>query len=300
MPDQNDRVKTFSFPELYKHPRLPENSIISHGLYKRGCMLVIGGAPKAYKSFLLLSIAVSLAIGRNLFGATRSNHGRHQAVFTIDRPRRILLFEQEIGEDDLEDRLAPMYETMSPSEQELFRQNFFSHSLDGDLNFDTKEGMKAIESIIMEVKPEIVMFDPLIEFHSQDENSPTSMANMLKNLTQLCRRTKTSPMFTHHESKGNAESTRSGGDRLRGASSLFGKADTVINVSVINRNAMRLRLEFTLRRGKPLVDLAVKLDSDTLEAKFLCWQGDKGWKNAVKQSLDEMGIGDLEGSEKIQ
>lgn len=285
--DDNDQpVKTYRFDQLYKHERKPETSIISDKLLKAGAMMVVGGAPKSYKSFILLAIAVSIATGRNLFGAFRSNHGRPVPAFTIDKSRRVLLFEKEIGEDDLEDRLAPLYESLNPDEQKLFRENFFSHSVDNKINFDTVEGMKELERIIREVKPEVVIFDPLIEFHSQDENSSTSMATMLKNFMILCRRTKVTPILSHHEGKVDADAGRDGGSRLRGSSALYGKGDTFINLKVVNKNAMRIQVEFTLRRGKPIKDILIKLDPDTLEARFICWQGDKAWKK-LKSSLDD-------------
>lgn len=284
--DSAPRVKTFSFTELYKHIRQPDTSIISEKILKEGALLVVGGAPKSYKSFVLLAIAVSLATGRNLFGAYRSNHGRPVKVFNVDKPRRVLFFEQEIGEDDLEDRIAPLYESLAPHEQELFRQNFFSHSLDGSLRFDTADGMRELERIVKEVRPDVGIFDPLIEFHDQDENSPTAMATMLKNFTRLCRRTHFTPIISHHEGKDHGDSGRDGGSRLRGASSLFGKGDTFINLRVVNKNAMRIQVEFTLRRGKPIKDMIIKLDPDTLEARFLCWQGDKLWKQ-YRNPVDE-------------
>lgn len=289
MIDGHDSVKTFAFHELLNHPRKPESTIISEGLFKVGSMLVIGGAPKAYKSFAMLALAVSTATGRNLFGAHRSPHGRPEKVFVVDRPRRVILFEQEVGEDDLEDRLTPFYNSLLPHEQELFRRNFHSHSLDSDLRLDMKEGMQLIEQHIVGAQAEIAMYDPLIEFHNQEENSPTAMSAMLKNLTSVSRRTKSSPILSHHESKpsANGDNGRAGGDRLRGASSLYGKADTILNLTVINRNAMRIRVDFTLRRGKPIKSMILKVDPVTLEPKFLCWEGDKLWKKMVSPLIDE-------------
>lgn len=283
-------VKTYSFAQLHNHKRNPESCIISEGLFKKGSMVVIGGPPKAYKSFIMLSLAVSLATGRNLFGAFRSPHGRPEKVFTIDKPRKVLLFEQEIGEDDLEDRIVPFFNSMLSHEQELFRENFFSHSLDRDLRFDTPAGGKRFEELIREISPEIAMFDPLIEFHDQEENSPTAMSGMLKNLTRLCQRTHVDPVISHHEGKGREDDQRNGGDRLRGASTLFGRADTFINLRVVNRNAMRIAVEFILRRGKPIKDLMLRMDPDSLEPRFMCWKGDKLWKKMVLPTDDELSL----------
>lgn len=298
MNDENE-VKTHSFGQLYRHERKPESTIISNNLFKEGSLMIIGGAPKTYKSFILLAIAASLTLGRNLFNTYRSPHGRPEKMFVIDKPRKVLMFEQEIGEDDLEDRIVPWYERLSIDEQVLFRQNFMSHSLDRDLRFDKAEGAAKLERIIRAASPDIVIFDPLIEFHEADENSATQMNAVMRNFQQICKRTKVSPILSHHEGK-EGDSPRIGGDRLRGSSALYGKADTLINLKINNRNAMRIEVEFTLRRGRPIQNLMLKLDPDTLECNFLCWAGDKNWKK-YQTGVDDISVlSDMKASGREQ
>lgn len=280
-------VTTFAFKHLLDHSRDPGSHIISDGILKKGALMVIGGPPKAYKSFVTTSIAICLATGRNLFGTTRTRHGRHSQAFTIVSPQRILMFEQEIGEDDLEDRIRPFYSSLPPDAQQLLRENLFTHSLDRTLRFDSAQSCASTEAIIRTVKPNIVIFDPLIEFHDQEENSPSAMAGVLKNLMLMCDRCHVTPILCHHEGK-EGDSPRAGGDRLRGASSIYGKGDTFISLRVVNRNACKIQVEFTLRRGKPIPDLLLKIDPETLEAKFLCWRGDKNWKRLASPADDSV------------
>ena len=280
-------VKVYTLRELIGHERNPDNSIISDGLMKHGALLVIGGPPKTYKSFILNTLAVALATGQNLFSATRTLHREPEKAFTVNRPYRVLICEQEMGEDDLEDRLKPLIESLSPELRELALGNIMTISLDHDIKFDTAEGMEHLEDVVTVSKADIVIFDPLIEFHSQEENSNTAMATMLKNLVTFCRRTGVTPVLSHHEGKeGMIE--RSGADRLRGAGALFAKGDAFVSVKVINRNACQLQLDFTLRRGKPLKSLIVRLHPDTMAVEFVCWHGSKQWKETVAKNAKMM------------
>lgn len=297
---EHEPVKTYRFSELRNHPRQPDTSIVSDGLLKKGSLLVIGAPPKSYKSFVLNSIAISIACGRNLFGAHRSDHGRPVPVFTVDKPRRVLIVEQEVGADDLEDRLLPNYLALNSDERMLVDNNLMTHSFDPGLRFDTADGMMLIEEMLKAHKPEIVIFDPLIEFHCQEENSNTAMATILKNFVNLCRRCDVTPMLSHHEGK-EGQVMRDGGDRLRGATALFGKGDTFLTLRVINRNSGRIQIDFTVRRKKPIRSMIVRLDPDTLEVNFLCWQGSKEWKRHASPADDsKTALDDLDPEGKIQ
>lgn len=282
--------KTYAFSELYRHVPQPDSSIISDGLLKKGSMMVIGGPPKSYKSFLLQHLAICLATGRNLFGATRTAHGRLSKAFLVDRPRRVLFCEQELGEDDLRDRLLPVYESLTPPERALMNANLFTRSMDLELRFDKGAGSTRLEQVITQCGPEIAIFDPLIEFHDQEENSSTAMSGMLKNLKRICARTDVTPILSHHEGKIPDESTKTGGDRLRGASALFGKGDTFLNTTVRNRNAMRIIVDFTLRRGRPLNSIMVQVDRNNLDIRLIAWKGTKEWKTYWSKKDDDIDI----------
>jgi hypothetical protein len=66
-----------------------------------------------------------------------------------------------------------------------------------------------------------------------------------------------------------------------------GKVDGAILVNVHNRGARILRLDFVLRRGRPIDSLYVKLDGDTLRSDFLCWYRDADRKRKIGKSDDE-------------
>jgi len=267
-----NRVKTFPFHELLNHPRHADtNSLIEEGILKNNALMIVGGPPKSYKSFVSNTIAVDLIVGRNLFTAIRSDHGRHCLAFNIPKPQRVLIFEQEIGEDDLEDRLKPLYESLLPDKQKFMRDNLFTHSLDHSMQLDNSDGLKLIDEVIGDIKPTVTIFDPLIEFHTSDENSPTAMAKVMRCLDWLRERHKFATIMDHHAGK-ETQIRKTGGDALRGASSIYGKLDTYLALKPVNRNASLIEAEFTVRRGKPICPFYLQLNPLTMRADFKDWK----------------------------
>lgn len=267
---ENEVVKTYSFRALRGHKRThTDNSLIREGILNRNSILVIGGPAKSYKSFTANTIGLNLVTGGSMFNAYRSSHGRSEAAFAIPEPVRVLVIEQEVGEDDLEDRLLPNFNNLPMDKQELVYDNFFTHSLDHELQLDVPVGVNRLSQVIGDVKPQVVIFDPLIEFHTSNENDTQGMAKMLRALDWLREKHKFAPIMVHHEGHFN-DNGRQGADRLRGSSVLFGKGDAFLMLSTYHSRCRILRVDFTIRRGKQPPSLYLRVD-ENLAANFFCW-----------------------------
>jgi hypothetical protein len=267
-------VRTYQFEQLLNHPRQAEtNILIGDGILKNNSILAVVGLSKSFKSFILNTIAIDMIVGRNLFSAYHNTHGRLSKAFEVDHASRILLIEQEIGEDDLEDRLKPIYDGLVKGQQDLMKENLFTHSLDHRIQLDEFTGYQKLADIVDGIRPEVLILDPLIEFHTSNENDTQSMAKVMRTFDKL--REDFPPLaiiFSHHQGH-SQQNPRQGIDRFRGNTVVGAKVDSAILVSVHNRNALQLRMDFVLRRGKPLDSLYVNLD-ESLRAEFLCWNCD--------------------------
>lgn len=286
------RVKTFTFRDLLNHPRHAEtNVLVEEGILKDNSILAVVGPSKSFKSFVLNTLAVDLIVKRNMFAAHRTVHGRSQVAFNVTRPCRVLMIEQEIGEDDLEDRLKPIFLNLSPDEQKLMSENLFTHSLDHTIQLDTQAGYLRLAEIVAQVRPDVLILDPLIEFHTSNENDTQGMAKVMRTFDQL--RETFSPLaivFSHHEGH-SQQNPRQGIDRFRGNTAIGAKIDSALLVSVHNRRALQLRIDFVLRRGKPLDSLYVSLDEFNLRAQFLCWYRDPSKKTKLaKMEFEDLGL----------
>lgn len=274
------QVKTYRLADLLTATFPEEDCLIEEGLLPLSGIMVIGGPPKAYKSFILNTVVTNLAIGGSVFWATHSNHGRTEEIFSVTRPCRVLLFEQEIGEADLRTRLASIVDSLDPHQQSLMRQNVFTHSCDHSIQFDTEQGLGTMDRIISEIEPDVVCLDPLIEFHTSDENSTKEMSQVLRHLDYLREKHGFATIINHHTGKPSQDKYREGPDALRGNSVIFAKGDSYLMLNPINRNAGLVRVEFTIRRGKPIKAVDLKLDWATLRANFLCFYTKKNEEKA--------------------
>lgn len=263
----------------------PDNdALIDEGLLARNAIMVIGGPPKAYKSFVLGTIICHLATGTNLFGAYRAaKHGGVLPAFNVRRQCRVLLLEQEIGVYDLKLRYNELFQRLSPSERTLMGENVALYSCDPDLQLNTPLGCQKIMALIDQYKPDVLCLDPLIEFHTLNENDTQSMRLVMANLDKIRHHRDLAVIINHHTGKGGAELMRSGPDLLRGNSVIFAKGDSYLMLSPKNRKAGIIEIEFTVRRGKPIENLTLKLDWDDLRAKFKDWGA---YRNAKGKSPD--------------
>jgi RecA-family ATPase len=224
--------------------------------------LVIGGEPKARKSYFALNVALDLARGRPLFGAFYDEDtGMNQKpVFPVMRPYKVLYIENEIGHEGLQERILPMVGGVTDDPLP-----FYITSRDLSLRMDEDKGKKLIAEQIASVMPEVVIIDPLAKFHHLDENSSQEMGYVLRTGDEWIRDFNCSVIYIHHTGHANPQAPRMGGDRLRGSTAIFGDADSIIiieNTSGKNAPEPTLKLTFELRRGKPLRDHSLKVNLD--------------------------------------
>lgn len=263
--------KTISLRELITKPVESAPFLIDEGILNVGSILVIGGPPKSYKSFILNTIIQHLINATPLFGAHSRRHGREVSRFTCPRPCRVLLLEQEIGEYDLKNRFGEQLKLIGEKEREALLSNLYIHSCDHMLQLDNQVGVNTIDAVIASVKPDVVIFDPLIEFHTADENDTQSMTRILRNIDFLREKHKFTTILSHHTRKPSDQfggTTPGTPDRLRGNSALYGKGDAFLMLSVVNRNSGIVRINATLRRAKPIKDFYVRLNRKTLQFEF--------------------------------
>lgn len=231
-------------------------NIIGRGVLPVQGKLVLGGPAKRNKSFLAINMGLDIARGRPIFGA-KYNGPEQKSVLPVTKSWRVLYIEQEIGEVGLDDRLKGMFSDYEAA----LGLPFFICSRDLGLKLDTKEGREAIEREIQEVRPEVLILDPLKEFHNLNENSAQEMGWVLGACTAWQDKYKLSTILIHHAGHVDPDRKREGGEVLRGSTAIYGNADTIIIVeakSPLSAPEPVLKLTFELRRGEPIQPVFVK------------------------------------------
>jgi hypothetical protein len=265
---------TFSMRELISTKFPPQSYWIDEGLLRYGAKLVIGGAPKSHKSFVLNSIIADMVIGGSLFETYANLHGRQERRFHCPGGARVLLLEQEIGDEGLQERFKDFIAAQDTAQQTLLLDHVFINSCNKELRLDEPTGVRYIEEVIDATKPDIVAFDPLVEFHSVDENSTQEVMKMLSAIDRMRAKFNFATIINHHAKKpqtGGFGGGSTGPNALRGSSSLYGKVDGVLMLSLANENAGIVTIAPTLRRARPIWPFQVKLDKNLLKHRFHKW-----------------------------
>lgn len=264
-------------------PSPQDRYVVASGLVPLGGLVFVGGPPKSYKSFLLLTAALQMACGIPLFGASVKHAGSSSYRFGVIRPMRVLMVEQELGWIDDRERLSPMWESLGEEQKQLICENLHIEAAPYGMNslvrLDNEESDRhyLIEAV-EKVKPDVLILDPLSMFHRQDENSARDMSLLMRNLSVIRNRFKLKgTIISHHTSKPRHDGivlTDAPPDLLRGSSVLFATGDSYIMVSRLAGD--RVRLDFTLRRHKPITSMIAAINEKSNMLEFQEWGHERG------------------------
>ncbi|MDP6250144.1 MAG: AAA family ATPase [Candidatus Pacebacteria bacterium] len=175
---------------------------------------IMSGQPGAHKSWLAWEIAVCISSGTMLFGIYECRKGR------------VLAFNDE-------DNLSMV--TCSRIKALALQKNLDIKYLDLDLinvpaitlNDDVVQ--KKLELTIKQYKPDMVIFDPLRNVHSLDEDNATAMsAKLLHFLREMNRRYSCSVLLVCHDKKSRRDGGSNRPDQVRGSNALVGWRDNAI------------------------------------------------------------------------
>jgi RecA-family ATPase len=227
--------------------------LIGRGLLPKKGQFIMGGAPKIGKSFIVLNIGIDLAFGTALFGAFYS---QNKPVFPVYQPCRVLYCENEIGEQKLQERFRQILGERDAKDLPLFIK-----SRDMEMRMDEPEGRAFLKEQIVSVRPDVLILDPLAQFHLQDENSSQHMGAIMRVGAGWIEDYGLSIIYIHHTGHGNPQYPRRGGDKLRGSSAIFAAADSIMLVDRLSAMSVRepeYRLDFELRHGEAMDAIYIK------------------------------------------
>lgn len=210
------------------HKELPAApSWIEPAILPKGGKLLFGGHAKIGKSFVMLELTRALATGTNPFGHPN---------FRCPAPARILMIEQELGEWGLQARIKNIFRGEQPRE---ITDNVFYVSKEPLLKLDTEEGRTLIRHLIADVKPNILIMDPIGKMHNYDENSNSDITKLMDTLDRIVKlgaEQHMSLIYSHHFGKPPSAKDDRTLDPLspynfRGASKWYDDADTLVTMN---------------------------------------------------------------------
>lgn len=194
-------------------------------LWGAGAVGVIGGAPKACKSWLGLDLAVSVASATACLGR-----------FEVLSPGPTLVYLAEDALPRVRDRVAQICE----------HRGLSLHGLDlhvvtaPSLRLDIERDRRALDATLSALRPKLLVLDPLVRLHRLDENSAADVSGLLGFLRELNRRHDVALLVVHHMAK---RSRRDLGQALRGSSDLHAWTDSACYLVRYGERRLRLTVE---------------------------------------------------------
>lgn len=171
---------------------------------------VIGGAPKCSKTWLGLDLALSVATGTSCLGK-----------YPVPRPGPVLIYLAE-------DALAVVRERVEGMARHrgLELAGLEIHVITApSLRLDRQGHRNRLLETAKQLRPRLLLLDPLVRLHGVDENNAGEVAELLAYVRLLQRQLDLSVILVHHTRK-NAAGGVAAGQGLRGSSDLHAFGDS--------------------------------------------------------------------------
>jgi hypothetical protein len=211
----------------------PQTQWLIEGLWSDQAVGILGGEPKCCKSFLALDVAVSVASGAACL-----------RQFPVCRTGKVLLFPAEDSLAVVRQRLEGIASAAQVSFSSLPVEVITAPSL----RLDTAVDRQRLADTVQNLRPIVLILDPLIRLHRVDENDASQIAALLSYLRELQRQFQVAVILVHHARK-DSNSSRPG-QALRGSSELHGWGDSNL---YMRRKGSQLTLS-TEHRAAPSQD----------------------------------------------
>lgn len=267
---EREILSPITFEDLMKK-EFPEIGWIVEQLIPAEAIVGLSGLPSAYKTWLILVIALAVAQGSVLFDkflATSSS---------------VLIIDEETGERWMKQRITKVQRDLPNTPVYLLSKTGFKltpASVKGLLAFSKDKGVR------------LIIFDSLLRIHTAtDENNAVEMAKVF-GLFQQLNKAGISVLFTHHNRKPGLMRSSNPSQDMRGSSDIFAALDSHI---AVERGENFLKLTQTkLRQGEECKPFKLNIITEEDEVRFE-FAGDveqeqsrkDDFKNAIQDLLKE-------------
>lgn len=173
----------------------------------------LGSPPKHCKTWLALEMAVAVASGSPCLGA-----------FAVPAPGPVLLYAAEDPTATVRQRL----QSLAAHHQVDFDRLPLWVIISDSLRLDRPDDSRRLEATIAQYQPRLLILDPLVRLHQQDENASGPMAALLGFFRSLQRKSRTAIAIIHHSRKNRA--VGGSGYSLRGSSDFYAWADVFLHL----------------------------------------------------------------------
>lgn len=255
----------------------PERRWLFEGLWGRTAIGLIGGAPKCCKSWLGLDMAVGVASGTPALGHFPA---------AVRGPALVYLAEDALPQ--IRGRIEALcgHRRLAIEALDLFVITTPSLRIDRTLD------QERLAATIADLRPRLLLLDPLVRLHALDENSAAEISGLLGYVRGLQRRFDLAVVLVHHASKRQRARP---GQSLRGSSDLHAVGDSNAYLARKNQHIVLTLEHRAARAPEPVLLELVDDDEATTHLRVCDVRPPNG---ATQRSLDEKIVDLLSGGER--
>jgi hypothetical protein len=269
-----ENIEVLAVESLLRKEFPVTDSILGNGLIDKSGAILISGPQKIGKSLFGSQLALSLA-SRTPF---------------LDFPAgpteyKTLILQAEVGPKRMQERFKKQVSGFPDEAQ----GQVLSASVFSSVKLDRDEGVRTVMGWIDEHHPDILIVDPLSNFHCGNENEAQDMLKVTSVLDEI-RSKDVAVIVVHHHGKNSSE-RKNVGHKARGSSALPGWYDTHFSLEWAEEGKTA-RLKFELRHDEAPEDKILRLNRDTLQ--FEVQSDEAAQMTLVLSALEEIGPADAE------
>lgn len=233
-------------------------------------IVAISGLPSAYKTWLILCLAIEVAKGGVLFDN-----------FTTTKTG-VLIIDEETGERWMQQRVSKLQCEMELPIYLLSRTGFKL----------TEATVKQLLTFAKEKQIGLIVFDSLVRIHAaRDENDAVEMAKVF-GLFQKLNREGIATAFTHHNRKPGLLRSSNPSQDMRGSSDILAAVDC--HLAIERKDEAITITQTKLRQGQEIRPFKLNIINDDNELRFE-FAGEveeeqtkkADWKESIKDFLSE-------------
>lgn len=215
------------------HTKFNEQEWVVDKLIPTEGITVISGAPKSFKSWIALHIAICIEHSLLVFGKYKTTHA---GVLIVDEENHLRITKNRLK----------MLGITPETECNLMLLN--------QQGFDASSVIytNALANLCSDLDIKVVILDSLVRIHRSDENSAKDMAELFYYIKFLCQRGIT-VLILHHERKEGAYKS-SAQSRMRGSSDISAAVDSHISVKKDPHDKYKIIVEHAQSRCAPEED----------------------------------------------
>lgn len=252
-----DRTRAMSGPDFLALD-IPEQKWLVTGHLPEQSIGWIVGLPKVFKSFYAMELGFSVASGSAFLG-------RFDAGAPLNE-RRVLLVQFESSLPSFQTRVRSMATRYGTIPSSIF---FLSNV---PVILEDEASRERIERELEQIRPELLILDPLAAMTTGDENSATEMGVVVRTLRGWRDTYGCAIVTVHHANKTKQEGNGRAGLKMRGSTALYGSSEATISIERPDDDENRVHVRVEVKDGespKPYVcefnpvgsDLQVTSDS---------------------------------------